>query len=365
MQARSAGLAVNLRQAQPFALDVSFAAPSGRITALFGHSGSGKTTVLRAIAGLQRTAEARILCGDDVWCDTADRAWRPPHLRPVGFVFQDYGLFPHLTVREQLDLALGHRPAAERPPRIEALLELTRLQDLGHRRPAALSGGQQQRAAIARALARDPQVLLLDEPFAAVDWALRESLRRELVALQRSLALTVLLVTHDFEDVAKLASHLVVLERGRVAASGTVEDLTARNAVPGIDGWREPAVALDAHIQGHDPHRQLTHIAAGALRLEVPLVDAPPGATVRVQLAAREVILASQRPEGLSLRNTLEARVITVESAAHPALRLVHLAVGETRLLSLVTADAARDLALEPGKPILALIKAVAIGAFA
>jgi len=348
-----------------FALDLSLALPGRGVSALFGPSGCGKTTVLRAIAGLQRTADARILCGDDVWCETATRAWRPPHLRPVGFVFQDYGLFPHLTVREQVDLALGHRPSAERPPRIQALLELTQLQELGNRRPAALSGGQQQRAAIARALARDPQVLLLDEPFAAVDWALRESLRHELVALQRALSLTVVLVTHDFEDVAKLASHLVVLERGRVAASGTVEDLTARNAVPGIDGWREPAVALDARVEGHDPQRQLTHIVAGDLRLEVPSVDAPPGAIVRVQLAAREVILASRRPEGLSLRNTLEAQVVAVEAAAHPALRLVHLAVGETRLLSLVTADAASDLALEPGKPILALIKAVAIGAFA
>ena len=360
-----AGLQVRLRQAAPFALDVAFDAPAGSITALFGPSGSGKTTVLRAIAGLHRMNDARVSCGAELWTDTATRTYQPPHRRPVGFVFQDYGLFPHLTVREQLALALGHRPADERPARIDALLQLASLQGLSDRHPAALSGGQQQRAALVRALARDPAVLLLDEPFAAVDWALRESLRRELVALQRSLSLTLVLVTHDFEDVAKLASHLVVLDRGTVVAAGSVEELTSRNAVPGISGWHEPAVALDARVLAHEADRQLSLIAAGGLRLEVPTVPAPVGAPVRVQLAARDVILASHRPEGLSLHNMLEARVIAVEPAAHAALRLVHLEVGGTRVLSLVTADAARKLSLAAGKPVLALIKAVAVEAFA
>jgi len=359
------GLRVRLRRTAPFALDIGFEAPAGSITALFGPSGSGKTTVLRGIAGLQAMDQAEVSCGDSRWADTAAGVVVPPHQRPVGFVFQDYALFPHLSVREQLALSMGHRPASERPNRIDALLELVHLQELGDRRPAALSGGQQQRAALARALARDPDVLLLDEPFAAVDWALRESLRHELVRLQRALSLTVVLVTHDFEDVAKLASHLVVLERGTVTASGSVEALTGRNVVPGIGGWREPAVALDARVDTHVPDRQLTVIAAGALRLEVPEIAAPAGAPVRLQLAAREVILASQRPEGLSLHNVVEAVVVAIEPASHAALRLVHLSVGDIRLLSLVTADAQRKLALAPGKPVLALIKAVAIEAFA
>jgi molybdate transport system ATP-binding protein len=245
------------------------------------------------------------------------------------------------------------------------LLQLVHLQELGDRRPVALSGGQQQRAALARALARDPAVLLLDEPFAAVDWALRESLRRELVRLQRALSLTVVLVTHDFEDVAKLASHVVVLEGGAVTASGSVESLTSRNAIPGVSGLREPAVALDARVESHESGRQLSVIAAGDLRLEVPAIAAAVGAPVRIQLAAREVILASQWPEGLSLHNVVEAEVLAIEPATHPALRLVHLRVGATRVLSLVTADAERKLGLAPGKPVLALIKAVAIEAFA
>jgi molybdate transport system ATP-binding protein len=321
--------------------------------------------VLRAVAGLHRTAEARVSCAGQSWADTASGRWLPPHRRRVGFVFQDYALFPHLTLREQVGLALGHRAPADRRTRVEALLAATRLEGLGDRRPAALTGGQQQRAAIARALARDPALLLLDEPFAAVDWALRDALRRELVDLQRRLSLTVLLVTHDFDDVAKLAAHLVVLEQGRIAAAGSVETLTSRNAVPGLERWREPAVALDASVLAHDPARQLTRLAAGTLVLEVPTVPAPAGAAVRIQLAAREVVLASTRPEGLSLHNVLEARVVAVEPAANDALRLVHLEVASTRLLSLVTADAVRRLALAPGAPVLALVKAVAVEAFA
>jgi molybdate transport system ATP-binding protein len=358
------GLQVRLRQAAPFALDVAFAAPAGSVTALFGPSGSGKTTVLKAIAGLRPAVDARVACGEQVWADTGAGIRMPAHRRPVGFVFQDYALFPHLTVREQLAISLGHCPARQRPARIESLLELVHLHGLGDRRPATLSGGQQQRAAIARALARDPAVLLLDEPFAAVDWALRESLRRELVALQRSLALTVVLVTHDFDDVAKLASHLVVLERGAVIANGTVAELTARNAVPGIAGLRDPAVALDARVVAQQTDRQLTVIEAGGLRLEVPSMAVAIGAPVRIQLAAREVILATHRPEGLSLHNVVEARVAAIEPATHDALRLVHLQAGETRFLSLVTADAARKLALAPGAPVLALVKAVAVEAF-
>jgi molybdate transport system ATP-binding protein len=346
-------------------MDVTFNAPAGQVTALFGPSGSGKTTLLRVIAGLHRADEVGIACEGETWTSDAHGIHVPSHRRPVGFLFQDYALFPHLTIAEQLALALAHRPAAGRAARVAELISMMRLEGLGDRRPAALSGGQQQRAALARALARDPKVLLLDEPFAAVDWALRETLRHELVTLQRSLALTTLLVTHDFEDVAKLASHLVVLDHGAVTAAGTVQDLTSRNAVPGVANRRDPSVALDAEVLEQDPARQLTRLIAGDLRLEVPMVDAATGATVRIQIAARDVILANRPPEGLSLHNVLNANVVAVETATQPALRLIHLEVGAIRLLSLVTADAARKLVLAPGTPVLALVKAVAVEAFA
>lgn len=357
-------LQVRLRQAAPIPLEVDFAVPAGSITALFGPSGSGKTTVLRSIAGLYAPREAQVTWGEARWTDTGRGFALPTHRRPIGFVFQDYALFPHLTVREQVALALGQRPPATRPARIEELLSLTRLDGLGDRKPGGLSGGQQQRVALARALARDPAVLLLDEPFAAVDLALRDSLRHELRTLQRQLSLTVMIVTHDFQDVARLASRIVVLERGAMTAATTVEDITASNTLVGLGEHWDPGIALDATVESHEAARQLTRLRARELRVAVPTIDAPPGALVRIQVPAREVILASRRPEGLSLHNVLEARVLSIEPASHPALRLVHLAVGSTRLLSLVTVDAVRSLALEPDAPVLALVKAVSVEAF-
>jgi molybdate transport system ATP-binding protein len=279
-------------------------------------------------------------------------------------VFQDYALFPHLTVRRQIALALGKRPSRGPPGRVEELLSLTRLEGLADRKPASLSGGQQQRVALARALARDPAVLLLDEPFAAVDLDLRDALRHELRSLQRQLSLTVIIVTHDFQDVARLASRIVVLERGTMTAASSVEEITATNALSGRGDHWEPTVALDATVTSHDEARQLTHLGVRELRVAVPTIEAPPGAVVRVQIPAREVILAARRPEGLSLHNVLEARVLLVESTSHAALRLVHLVVGSTRLLSLVTVAAVRNLSLEPGAPVYALVKAVAVAAF-
>jgi len=360
-----AALHVRLRQSAPIPLDVEFAVPSGSITALFGPSGSGKSTVLRSIAGLYQPLEAEVVSAGERWTDSAAGYSLPTHRRRVGFVFQDYALFPHLTVREQVGLALGNRPAVARQARIDELLALARLDGLADRKPGTLSGGQQQRVALARALARDPAVLLLDEPFASVDWALRDALRHELRSLQRALSLSVVIVTHDFEDVAKLATDLVMIDHGAVVAAGTVEALTASAALPGLAGHWEPAVALDAVVADHDSRRQLTLLRARDLHLSVPTIAAPIAAVVRIRIAAREVILASQRPTGLSLHNVIEARVLRVEPASHPALRLVHLAVGDTPLLSLVTIDAVQSLKLTTDAPVLALVKAVSVEAFA
>jgi len=212
-------LSVTLRQTSPIPLDVSFSCGPHEVLAIFGPSGSGKTTILRSIAGLYRPAAADVRSGDTIWSATASGVWMPPHERSVGFVFQEYALFPHLTAMGNVMTALGHRPRAERRPRAEQLLRLMHLSGHFDRRPSALSGGERQRVALARALAREPEVLLLDEPFAAVDRQIRQSLQDDIDELRQKLAIPLVLVTHDERDVSRLATHVLMIEGGRTIAT--------------------------------------------------------------------------------------------------------------------------------------------------
>jgi len=220
------GLEVTLRQTGPIPLDVSFTCARGDVLAIFGPSGSGKTTILRSIAGLYTPSEARVRVGVATWADTAAGVRVPVHQRAVGFVFQDYALFPHLTAVGNVVTALGHLPAADRRRRAEALLDLVHLSQHRDRRPGQLSGGERQRVAVARALARDPAVLLLDEPFSAVDRATRHHLQTEIDEIRRVLNIPMILVTHDAEDVRRLATHVMSLDAGRM--EGPTRVLEAR-----------------------------------------------------------------------------------------------------------------------------------------
>lgn len=218
-------LTVSLRQADPIPLDVEFTCRPGTVLAIFGPSGAGKTTVLRSIAGLYRPASATVSSGSEVWTDTARDIFVPPHERRVGFVFQEYALFPHMTAAGNVVVALGHRPRSERRARAEELLARVRLGAHSAKRPHEMSGGERQRLAVARALARDPVVLLLDEPFAAIDRRIRRELHAALHDIRRSLDIPVVLVTHDFDDVARLATDVLLLEHGRLVAAGPVEEM--------------------------------------------------------------------------------------------------------------------------------------------
>lgn len=214
------GLDVALRQVGPIPLDTRFACAPGETLALLGPSGGGKSTVLRAIAGIYRVAEGRIEVGGEAWFDSAARRMVPPHARRAGVVFQSYALFPHMTALDNVAAAMSHLPHGNRRERAGELLELVHLAGLEDRRPAELSGGQQQRVAVARALARDPEVLLLDEPFSAVDKATRERLYRELAMIRQQLSMPVVLVTHDLDEAMMLADTLCLLHHGRSLQQG-------------------------------------------------------------------------------------------------------------------------------------------------
>ncbi len=224
------GLSVDLRQESPIPLAAEFSCAPGEVLALVGPSGSGKSTILRIIAGLYRPREGFVRVDGEFWLDTSRGVAVPTYRRAAGIVFQSYALFPHMTASGNVRAALGHLPSEQRRRRAEELLELVNLRGLEKRRPAELSGGQQQRVAVARALAREPKVLLLDEPFSAVDRQTRERLYRELALMRRRLSMPMVLVTHDLTEALMLADSLCLLHRGRSLQHGRPFDVMQRPA---------------------------------------------------------------------------------------------------------------------------------------
>ena len=354
-------LSVALRQSGPIPLDVEFTCHSGDVLAIFGPSGSGKTTILRSVAGLYTPSNASIYSGGDTWTDTATGTFVPPYRRAVGFVFQDYALFPHLTAVHNVMTALDDRRRIDRRSKAEALLGLVHLSGHLSRMPHELSGGERQRVALARALAREPAVLLLDEPFAAVDRAVRRRLQDEIDSLRRQLDMPLVLVTHDFEDVVRLATHVLILEHGRAVACGPISVLMSR---PDLT-WLRDAVGLgsvfDATVTTLYPDRGLVELRFDGGILLAPARHVDIHAAVRVRIPAREIVLATSAPAGLSLHNVLSGTVTAVHTDTAFETVVVQLAVGRIELLAEVTRDAVSRLGISAGRHLHALIKSVSI----
>jgi molybdate transport system ATP-binding protein len=276
-------------------------------------------------------------------------------------VFQEYALFPHLTALGNVMTALGHLPRADRPARAAALLNAVHLAGHTSKRPRDLSGGERQRVALARALAREPAVLLLDEPFAAVDRAVRRRLQSEIDALRRTVQVPLILVTHDFEDVLRLATHVLMLDRGRAIASGPLSALMSR---PDLS-WLHESVGLgsvfEATMSHADLARGLVTLTFDGGFLLAPARHLAATTAVRVRIPAREVILATSAPSGLSLHNVLSGTVAAIHDDAALDAVIVQLQVGRLMLLAEVTRDAVGTLEIRTGRQLHALIKSVSI----
>jgi molybdate transport system ATP-binding protein len=253
-------LTVELGQQRPIPLAVTFGSARGEVLALVGPSGSGKSTVLRTIAGIYTPARGRVAVGGETWLDSARGVRRPARERSVGFVFQNYALFPHLTALDNVMQAMGHVPAPERRRRARGLLERTNLLGLESRRPAQLSGGQQQRVAVARALARDPKVLLLDEPFSAVDQVTREKLYEELAALRVGLNIPVILVTHALSEASMLADRMSILHHGTTLQTDATQAVLTRPASPLVARLVGIKNIFEGEVVGHDRERGVSQL---------------------------------------------------------------------------------------------------------
>ncbi len=340
-----------------FTLDVDVALPARGVTVVFGPSGSGKTTLLRAVAGLDRHGGAKVSVGSAVWQD--DRTFVPTHRRGLGCVFQGAGLFDHLTVRG--NLAYGAQRARGRAvsEAVARSAALTGVADLLDRRPATLSGGERQRVALARALAASPRLLLMDEPLASLDAAARRELLRCLEALPRDLAMPVLYVTHARDEMARLADHLVLLEGGRVLASGPAADLMVRLDLP-LAHDPEAEALVSAVVAGLDDVHHLALLDSAAGRLSVVGDGTAPGTRVRLRIAARDVSLALHAPEATSILNIVPAAVVEVAPTG-AAQATVRLDANGVALLARVTRKSAEVLGLRPGLAVFAQVKSVAI----
>ena len=348
-------LEVTVRADAPIPLDIAFRVAPGDLLALVGHSGSGKTTLLRSIAGLWRPTHARVVVNGMPWLDTATRVDLPAHRRRVGIVFQNYALFPHMTAAENVMAAM------DSPDRHEAtrILDLVNLNGMTARKPAQLSGGQQQRVAVARALARRPQALLLDEPFSAVDRVTRESLYGEIIALRASLEMPVVLVTHDMNEAQILADRMAVIETGRIVREGSTAEVMADPDALRAMGIREAAAMLPAVVAEHLPDG-LTRLDAPTGPLLLAGVAAAPGTRIRVRIMAHEVILSRARPEGLSAQNIIAGNVARLVEGRGPAVT-VHVAVGTHEILARITRRAAAQMGLQPGDTVHAILKSMSV----
>ena len=351
------GIQTRFLLARPgFTLDVDLDLPARGVTALFGPSGSGKTTLLRCLAGLERAPRAFLSVGGEIWQD--DTRWLPTHQRPLGYVFQEASLFAHLTVLG--NLRYGMRRTGEAPRvSLEHAIELLGIRHLLERRPERLSGGELQRVAIARALALSPRLLLMDEPLAALDLKRKQEILPYLERLQGELDIPMIYVSHSIDEVARLADYLVLLDGGRVTASGATAALMTQLDLSLAHGDSAGAV-VKATLSGHEPadHLSLATFCGGCL--SVPQQPLAVGQPLRIRVQARDVSLTLERQHGTSILNILPA-IVTALSPDGPGQVMVALDVGGCALLARITARSAQALALEPGLALYAQIKGVAV----
>ncbi len=332
------------------------------VTVLFGPNGSGKSMTLRTIAGLETGASGTVRFDDTDWLQSNTGTFVPPHLRPVAHVFQDARLFSHLDVAGNLAFAQrrakGNGPAVSR----DNVIDIFDIAHLLQRMPHGLSGGERQRVAMARALLTRPRLVLMDEPLSALDVQRRAQALSFIEQIPEQFKVPVIYVTHQIDEVVRLANQLVLIAGGRIEASGSSAELMSRLDLPPFTGRFEAGSIIEAKVKRQNTEFALTELEiAKGLQIEVPYLDFPDGETVRLRIRARDVSVALSKPKGMSLRNVLPARVEEVQEEADTAFAEVRLSVGEQSVRARISRASAQDLKLKPGKSVYAMVKATAL----
>ncbi len=345
-----------------FALEVDLHLPGCGVTALYGQSGSGKTTCLRCIAGLERAHDGFIQVNDEVWQDSRAGVFVAPHKRALGYVFQEASLFAHLSVRANLEFGLKRIPRQQRRVDMAQATELLGIGHLLERNPLHLSGGERQRIGIARALLTSPRLLLMDEPLAALDSQRKGEILPYLERLHDELDIPVLYVSHAQDEVARLADHIVLLSAGKALASGPIGETLARLDLPLARG-DDAGVVINGTVSAYDAHYQLLTLQLPGSALPMRVAHAPlaVGKALRVKVQARDVSLSLQAEEHSSILNRLPVTVTEEIPADNSAHVLVRLDADGTPLLARITRFSRDQLQLHPGQVLWAQIKAVAV----
>ena len=342
-----------------FALHAELQVFAHGVIALFGPSGSGKTTLLRCIAGLEPAAKGMLQVKEEVW--QSDTKFLPVHRRPLGYVFQESSLFSHLSVRRNLEYGLKRTAESERKVQLEQVVEWLGLERLIDRSsPAGLSGGERQRVAIARALLTSPRLLLMDEPLSALDATSKREILPYLERLHSELDIPIIYVSHALDEVARLADQLVLMEQGRVLASGSLGEMLGRLDLPTAH-LDDAGAMIETRVAAHDEQYHLTRLDFSGGSLWVSKVDRTLGSTVRTRVLARDVSIATAAPHGSSIANILAARVAEIQDEGPDRVSL-RLSVGSGQvLLSRITRRSRDQLELTVGKEVFAQVKSVAL----
>ena len=342
-----------------FELDFDLALPGSGITAFFGESGAGKSTLLRTVAGLVQPSDGKISIGYEIWQDDENKIFVPTHKRSVGFVFQDAALFPHLSVKNNLQYGMKRIPAEKRIISLEKAVDLLGIGHLLDRMPDTLSGGEQQRASIARALATSPDIMLMDEPLAALDMKRKSEIIPYLMRLNTELEIPILYVSHALEEVSVLADHLVLLEKGRIVASGKVNDMLTRLDLP-LAYYDVAAAIVNGQVVGEDSEFKLCTIRFSGGEILLPSANLRTGQQVRLRVQARDVSLTTEKPVNTSILNAFEATVVNLSPDSDGQV-LIELDVKGTHLLSRITSKSVNTLKLDTGKSVFAQVKGIAV----